>query len=202
MSKADTKERIVAAALEVFSREGSAATTREIAKCAQVNEVTLFRHFGNKERLLQAVIEQFSTMGMLTEQLNEQLTGELRHDLFLLGETYLDRALARSEQIRLGVQEAPRNPELARMFGQIPERLTAHLAAHFQSMHRKGTIGKADFTLLAHLFYSMLFQNVIAKTYLPETLNYMDDPDRRNHFIHSVVELFVSRLEGTPPGKG
>ena len=49
------------AALELFSTQGYAATTtKAIAECAGVTEALLFRHFRNKEELLQAVVEQFS----------------------------------------------------------------------------------------------------------------------------------------------
>lgn len=52
-------EKLLDAAVEVFSREGiSRATTREIAKVAGVNEVTLFRNFQNKQGLLAAVLER------------------------------------------------------------------------------------------------------------------------------------------------
>lgn len=197
MSKEETKERIYAAALEVFSQKGSAATTREIAKCAQVNEVTLFRHFGNKENLMQAVIKRFSTMEMLTEELDERLTGNLRQDLYLLAETYLETALARSEQIRLGIIEAPRNPELARAFSQIPQRLTSHLAGYLETLYRRGDIAEADFTLMAHLFYGTLFQSVISRTYQPEALNFVDDKGKRDQLIRTIVELFVCRLESS-----
>ena len=43
-----TTERLLSAALEVFSRDGLAATTREIARAAGVNETTLFRQFATK----------------------------------------------------------------------------------------------------------------------------------------------------------
>ncbi len=53
------RERLLAAAAEVFARQGlMAATTREIALAAEVNEVTLFRQFQNKQNLLAAVIER------------------------------------------------------------------------------------------------------------------------------------------------
>jgi AcrR family transcriptional regulator len=52
-------ERLLAAAAEVFAREGlTAATTREIARVAGVNEVTLFRLFHTKLNLLAMVIER------------------------------------------------------------------------------------------------------------------------------------------------
>jgi len=51
-------ERLLAAAAAVYSRFGATgATTRRIAAEASVNEVTLFRHFGSKEALLEAAAQ-------------------------------------------------------------------------------------------------------------------------------------------------
>ena len=56
----DTRQRILEAAAQVFAEKGYArATTRVLAAAAGVNEVTLFRHFGSKQNLFAAVIEQF-----------------------------------------------------------------------------------------------------------------------------------------------
>src|SRR6201981_506767 len=53
-----TRQRILAAARQVFSRDGfQGATTREIAREAGVNEVTLFRHFHSREQLLCATLQ-------------------------------------------------------------------------------------------------------------------------------------------------
>src|ERR1700675_5043848 len=52
-----TRERLLDAAAQTFSTDGlRGATTREIARKAGVNEVTLFRHFKSKEQLLRAVL--------------------------------------------------------------------------------------------------------------------------------------------------
>src|ERR1700746_862093 len=52
-----TRQRILEAAEKVFSRNGfQGATTREIAREAQVNEVTLFRHFRTRDDLLRETI--------------------------------------------------------------------------------------------------------------------------------------------------
>jgi AcrR family transcriptional regulator len=56
-TKQSTKERLIAAALELFIEQGITATpTKAIAERAEVNEVTLFRHFGNKNGLLLAIL--------------------------------------------------------------------------------------------------------------------------------------------------
>src|SRR4029077_19526112 len=58
-SSDSTKQRILAAAQQVFSRDGfQGATTREIAREAGVNEVTIFRHFHTREELLHATLKQ------------------------------------------------------------------------------------------------------------------------------------------------
>jgi AcrR family transcriptional regulator len=52
-----TRQRILEAAQRVFSRDGfQGATTREIAREAKVNEVTLFRHFRTRDELLRAAV--------------------------------------------------------------------------------------------------------------------------------------------------
>ena len=57
----ETRDRLLKAAIEVFSIEGYVgATTREIARVAAVNEVTLFRHFQSKEQLLSAVAQHIT----------------------------------------------------------------------------------------------------------------------------------------------
>lgn len=68
-----TRQRLINAALELFATQGVAeTTTRQIAELAQVNEVTLFRHFGNKQGLLLAVISESAVFKDLGESLRKQ----------------------------------------------------------------------------------------------------------------------------------
>ncbi len=54
----DKKEKILLAALELFANEGFKATsTSKVAKQAGVSEGLIFRHFGNKEGLLEAILK-------------------------------------------------------------------------------------------------------------------------------------------------
>ncbi len=55
----EKQERIITAARKLFATEGYAATpTSKVAKAAKVSEGLIFRHFGNKEGLLTAIMEQ------------------------------------------------------------------------------------------------------------------------------------------------
>ncbi|MDA3891889.1 MAG: helix-turn-helix domain containing protein [Salinivirgaceae bacterium] len=55
----DKKENILNAALELFAKEGFTATsTSKIAKKAGVSEGLIFRHFKNKDGLLEAILHE------------------------------------------------------------------------------------------------------------------------------------------------
>lgn len=54
----EKQERILSCALQLFAEQGYAATsTSKVAKEAGVSEGLIFRHFGNKEGLLNAIME-------------------------------------------------------------------------------------------------------------------------------------------------
>jgi len=54
----DIRDKLLDAAAQVYARTGyRGATTRRIAQQAGVNEITLFRHFGSKQALIQAVLD-------------------------------------------------------------------------------------------------------------------------------------------------
>lgn len=54
----EKQEKILQAALQLFAKEGYHATsTSKVAKVAGVSEGLIFRHFGNKDGLLQAILE-------------------------------------------------------------------------------------------------------------------------------------------------
>ncbi len=53
-----TDERLVEAAVQLFARQGfSGTSTREIARLADVNEASLFRHFASKQELFWAALQ-------------------------------------------------------------------------------------------------------------------------------------------------
>ncbi|MGE5722460.1 MAG: helix-turn-helix domain-containing protein, partial [Sphingomonadales bacterium] len=58
-SRVDVAERICAAARQLFAERGyHGATTREIARSADVSETLLFRYFGSKSTLFDEVVAQ------------------------------------------------------------------------------------------------------------------------------------------------
>lgn len=93
-----TRQRLVQAALQLFAAQGvTETTTRQIAELADVNEVTLFRHFGSKHGLLLAVIEEAEVFTQLGETLGQK--ANQRQGVADAVRTYVDGHLQALEQI-------------------------------------------------------------------------------------------------------
>jgi len=189
-------DRIIEAAMAVFSEKGyRTATTREIADRADVNEVTIFRHFSSKEGLFEQTVQHYSPPPVLSKELEKKMTGDLTKDLTVLADRYLDAAVDSAPYIKLSIMELPRNPDLIRIVSLIPVELSTHVAEYLHDKRDKGEIPKADFELLAQMFYDMLFHYIIsAKVFSDQSGTYSVG---RKAFVSTTVSLFTSLLTKT-----
>jgi AcrR family transcriptional regulator len=116
-------DRILDAAITVVIARGyGGATTREIAAAAGVNEVTLFRRFESKARLVQAAIHR--DLAETTAALQAP-TGDLEADLLAVLERYCATYRTHAALPLVIILEVTRNPELAEL---IAEPAAAQLA--------------------------------------------------------------------------
>ncbi len=131
-----SREKIIRSALTLFLSQGvSQTTTRQIADLAGVNEVTLFRNFGNKYGLLQAVIQSAPTFRTLGEALMEQsIVPTDRHQAL---KTYAGECLAALEQapafVRSLIGESDQFPADNRQaLGQRIEEASRYVAQYLE----------------------------------------------------------------------
>jgi AcrR family transcriptional regulator len=134
-----SNDQILDAALEVIIQRGYAgATTREIAAVAGINEVTLFRRFGSKAKLLEAIVEQeaekFSTAGI-------EYTGNLDVDLQQVVQFYQALMQSRGRVITTMLTEIPRQPELMDMM-QTPLKIVMKVTALIERYQNQGALVK------------------------------------------------------------
>lgn len=108
----DTRESLLEAAVEVFADLGwRGTTTRRVAERAGVNEVTLFRHFGSKEALIEAAVA--SVAG---RDLPPRLPGDpsdLRAELIGWSLGMHAHAIRHAKMIRTSLAEFEEHPDLA-----------------------------------------------------------------------------------------
>ena len=137
----ETRQRIIQAAIKVFSEEGFVkATTRKIAAVADVNEVTLFRHFGNKKNLLAAVIQRHTDLSGLQRVLEEELTGDYRQDLQRLGMYLVTEMTREQDTMRLIMWESVHVPELKAVITQMPHQMRQMLMGYFRRQIEVGIV--------------------------------------------------------------
>jgi AcrR family transcriptional regulator len=120
----ETGERIVRAFLKLAAERGiDRTTTREVAEVAGVNEVTIFRRFGDKQRLARAAIQHFDpTRDFDTHQLEINLSSP---DSTVAGVAAVmalirDRLRDRAELLQFGLGEATRFPDLLELVREGP----------------------------------------------------------------------------------
>ncbi len=77
-----SKDKIIAAAKELFSQKGYAAVrTKEIASLANVNETTLFRNFKSKKELYDQILISNIKAVDANDNFHKNMTGNIKNDL-------------------------------------------------------------------------------------------------------------------------
>ncbi|WP_243458222.1 TetR/AcrR family transcriptional regulator [Sporosarcina sp. Te-1] len=175
LSTKSTTERILEAAIELVSEKGyAAATTKSIADLAGVNEVTIFRHFGNKRGILKAIIEKFSYGPILQKTIQLEVTYELKDDLLLFSEEYLRYMFSIKDFVLIGFREAGSFPEIDEEIANIPRVIKEELMKYFMEMQRRGKIMDIDVEPIAMSFIAINFGHFISAARLGSNVTTID----------------------------
>ena len=162
------KERLLGAAVQVFSEKGfSGASTREIARRARVNPVTLFRTFNSKEQLYAAAVDSLIAGLAIRKQIDALARRNYRAPKFIAGviKTLVDALLGTPEVQRLLLFSALERSDVA--FTAVWNRLMPILErakVHISEYVAKGELRKNDplitarLILAAALFHCQMYE--------------------------------------------
>ncbi|MEO5510568.1 MAG: helix-turn-helix domain-containing protein [Longimicrobiales bacterium] len=185
-------DRILAAAVRVFEEHGiRGATTRRIADAAEVNEVTLFRHFGSKDKLLKEALEWAASCGpqpplmfLPDDPIDpvEELTEWARVHLRVIHE--------RRMFIRTSMAEFEENPDVTTCGAQIPMRVSNALFAYITRLQEKGmALRDYDARAATSLLMGGLFSDAMSRDITPARFPYTLDEAAERY-----VALFVRAI--------
>ncbi|WP_203364601.1 TetR/AcrR family transcriptional regulator [Bacillus sp. REN10] len=167
MANQDTAGKIIQATIDLIQEKGyKATTTKAIAEKAGVNEVTIFRHFGSKRNILEAAVQKFSYVPLLSQTIREQIVWDLEKDLYLLAKRYMDYLVSIQDFVLIGFKEAGLFPEIDEEIANIPLELKNVLVDYFLQMEQKGKISCPNFEVAALQFIYMNFGFFISRARL------------------------------------
>ncbi|HSB66793.1 MAG TPA: TetR/AcrR family transcriptional regulator [Anaerolineales bacterium] len=162
----DRRQRIIKAATQLFSEVGySLATTRLIADAAGVNEVTLFRHFGNKKALLMACIEDINSSGF-TATFEAGLSGDYSADILQMAQRQIIDMRANVEVLRMLLCDARSIPELRQVLLAGGRSNLERLSNYFQRQVDAGVVRQELSAQALAIAFDSLFSSSVLFEYV------------------------------------
>lgn len=163
-----TREAILSAALEAYSKHGfRGATTRRIAEAAGVNEVTIFRHFGSKEALLGEALRALPAAEQIAP-----LPADPREPAAELAEwsaRQLDHLHDKRSMIRTCMGEMEERPELTECAAAGPQSAFVQLCQYLRRVRQAGmSFPEFDERVAAITLMGALFSDAMGREMMPE----------------------------------
>lgn len=170
------------------------ATTRTIAKEAGVNEVTLFRLFGNKDRLVSEVVG-LTFPEANAEDMPIQVTDDLRADLWAYAGLYSKRLQDNLALVRTMLGEIHHNhaSHEREVFRGIFKPIKAALVTRLRKAKEDGVLAKdCSPEILGDLFNSMIFTDTLRRSTAPACPEYPHE---------AAMETAIALILGPAPGR-
>lgn len=155
-SEAQTRDRILQAALRLFASQGfDGTTTRDLAQAAGVAEGTLFRHFANKK----AILVEVATNGwveILTDLLTELSEMASYKAVAQVMRRRMWNMRKNVDMMRVCFMEVQFHQDLRdRIQIEVIDKMTDVAEAFFQTAMDKGIYRQMDAKLVAKVFLGM-----------------------------------------------
>ena len=186
-----SRERILEAAARVYSKHGfRGATTRLIASEAGVNEVTLFRTFGSKGALLEAVLEENDTGDDVNPLPDPPRDPE--RELTDWVDTHLERIRNLRPLLIHAISEYEERPEVADFACRGRVDVHHHISEYVTRLHDLGLADRdADVAAAVTMLISSVMSDAMGRPMAPHTFPPSDQASAR------YVRCFL-RMIGAP----
>lgn len=149
-----TKERIMDAALHLFSSLGyHKTTTKHISRLAGVNEVTIFRVFGNKENLFQETTQYYVQGVDIKKEVEKVISDDFRESIQKISRLYMNLC-EKSEKlykIQMNLPEDMKTFTKLKLSIGFQEVLTPYFQELIEKGHAKGDPEVMTITLINSL---------------------------------------------------
>lgn len=189
------RTKILDAARRIYAQFGwRGATTRRIAEAAGVNEVTLFRQFGNKEALLDAAMADSAPHDALPPLPTHPTHPEAEMTEWAVA--HHKRLCEMREMIRQMMGQLGERPEVAACAANGPQGAATLVREYVVRLRRVGWLDvgpdstpPADAAAAVTMFMGALFADAMGRDFMPEMF-----PTPAEQAVGSYVRLFLRGL--------
>ncbi|MBW4450453.1 MAG: TetR/AcrR family transcriptional regulator [Spirirestis rafaelensis WJT71-NPBG6] len=189
-AEAQTRTRILSAALRLFASQGfDGTTTRDLAQAAGVAEGTLFRHFPNKK----AILVEVATNGWV-EILTDLLTELSEMGSYKAVAQVMRRRMWNMHKnvdlMRVCFMEAQFHPDLRdRIQLEVIDKMSDVAEAFFQTAMDRGIYRQANAKLVAKVFLGMF----AVAGFSNNTLMQPDaSPEEMKEMAEGLADIFLN----------
>ena len=196
-----SRDKILGAAARVYAESGfRGATTRRIADVAGVNEVTIFRIFGSKAKLMAEAVRPRPEPGDVAGLPNVPRDPEAEVTAWIVGQ--LEFLRGRRDLIRRTMSDLDKGPAFNQCAGDGAQFAYADLKRYLQALTRAGLITpERDTAAAPAMLMGALFADAMVRDVTPEVF-----PHRMSAAPRAYARLFLRaiglrqrRAAKTPP---
>ena len=200
--ESDARQRLLQAARDEFVQSGyKGASTRAIAERAGVNEVTLFRHFGNKLGIMNMAVLNAIEQLRVPKDIDHYLKLPLREGLTKLIDDYMKQLDTISDLFILGMAESYSHPELADRLKNLMLELRKIFTDFFEKSAAQNKLRQVDFQVVAHIVLSSFNtisvmrrrcgQDITKHCCDPDITKHLTDEKIQKHLVDMIVSTFA-----------
>jgi AcrR family transcriptional regulator len=192
----DSRKRLLAAAVRVFAEVGfRGATTRRIAEEAGVNEVTLFRHFGSKSKLIS---EAMCDLVPLPGGALPDVPGDVRRELTQWCEEGLAGLRANRGVIRRSMAELDEHPDMGPVICEAKTPRFESLCTYVTKVCRPhNATEREDLRTACTMLYGAIFSDAVGRDVSPTLY-----PSPEDEAASRYVDMFLRCVGHAPSAVG
>ena len=198
MRQDSAKDKIMDASVTLFAKYGYKGTsTKQIAKEANVNELTIFRNFASKEGILLEIFAcRLSLSDDFVAEYMSEFTYDVVTDLLAVSRLYHSRLQENIDLVMMIVKEF-RAGKIFDLYVTLPKKFKTLLVGYLEELIRQGKLGIQDAELAAITFLTMNFGFFIMKSTFGDRITQITSEQYIDTSIRAYLEsLRPQKVEG------
>jgi len=183
-----TSKKIMRVALKLFSEKGYySTTTKEVAKEAEVNELTIFRHFGSKANLFQLTTEHYVIDAKVDHILDEIDDLDFKQSMALIAKRICTLCDENRELYKVQMKLSDDEQDFVKL--KLSRKIITVLETYFEDLKKESKIN-GDAHIMAATFVASLLGAFTVDILGEGTVTHIHWKDLVSHYVKQFVALY------------